>query len=200
MLSTKGSRRHNEQVPVRPTKERIIETSIDLIADEGYSSLTFGTIAKNLGVSKGLVSYHFSSKEALVTAILGCIGYGYGGYVSEMVQAADSNQKLTRLITAIFHYALEHSKELKTLMEIGDKAPRNLVSDAKSSNEIILERIEEYASADSRYSHYSSTEIQRIALILKGGMDAYITAWHNNTVKKPRSPRYAATTLLDHII
>lgn len=199
MPSTKGSRKHTEQAPVRPTKERVIEMAITVIADQGYSSLTFGTIANNLGISKGLVNYHFCTKEVLITAVLEYIGYDYASYVSHMVLTSDPSQKLARLITAIFHYALEHPKKLKTLMEIGDKAPHELVTDAKSSNEIILERIEQYASTNRRYSHYSSAEIRHIALIVKGAMDAHIIAWHNTTAEKPLSPKFAAERLLQHV-
>lgn len=198
MPLTSGSRNYTEKTPARSTKERIVETAIALVAKHGYSSLTFGAIANNLNISKGLVNYHYPSRDALVAAVLGYIGYDYAGYVSRITQAADADQKLTSFVTAVFHYALEHPSEVGALMEIGDKADSKHIASARSFEKIILEKIALYMQSDPRYARYDTAECQQIALILKGAMDAYVTA-RIFTEGKPEEPRIIAEMLLEHV-
>lgn len=198
MPLTSGSRNHTEKTPARSTKERIMETAIALVAKHGYSSLTFGAIANNLNISKGLVNYHYPSRDTLVAAVLGYIGYDYAGYVSRITQAADADQKLTSFVTAVFRYALEYPSKVGALMEIGDKADSKHIASARSFEKIILEKIALYMQSDPRYARYDTAECQQIAIILKAAMDAYIIAWRlgQETTFNPDS---ATETLLSHI-
>ncbi len=50
--------------------ESIVHTAEKLFADKGYQSVSVEEIARTAGVSKGLVSYHFGSKEDLLVHII----------------------------------------------------------------------------------------------------------------------------------
>lgn len=47
------------------TAERILEAAITRLAQQGYAATSIGSIAGDLGISKGVVHYHFPSKEML---------------------------------------------------------------------------------------------------------------------------------------
>jgi AcrR family transcriptional regulator len=49
-----------------PTQRRILESTVQTIADVGYAQTTIGEISQRLGISKGVVQYHFPSKESLI--------------------------------------------------------------------------------------------------------------------------------------
>ena len=51
-------------------RSQIVETAIQTIATEGFSHTSLAEIAKKAGISKGVISYHFSGKEELVEEIL----------------------------------------------------------------------------------------------------------------------------------
>lgn len=51
-------------------KEKIVQTAALLFAENGYHATSVEKIAKKAGVSKGLTYNYFSSKEALLLAIL----------------------------------------------------------------------------------------------------------------------------------
>jgi AcrR family transcriptional regulator len=51
------------------TRERIIETSLQLFNDEGTASISTNHIAAALAISPGNLYYHFRNKEAIVRAI-----------------------------------------------------------------------------------------------------------------------------------
>ncbi|WP_073094309.1 TetR/AcrR family transcriptional regulator [Cyclobacterium lianum] len=51
------------------TKQRIIDTAVDLFNKDGVQSITSRHIAKEMGISNGNLDYHFRNKEALLLAI-----------------------------------------------------------------------------------------------------------------------------------
>ena len=51
-------------------RRQIVETGIQTIASQGFSHASLAEIARKAGISKGVISYHFAGKEALVDEIL----------------------------------------------------------------------------------------------------------------------------------
>ncbi len=55
------------------TRERyqaILQTAIKLFGERGYQAVSIDEIARTAGVAKGLVNYHFGSKEKLLEEVL----------------------------------------------------------------------------------------------------------------------------------
>lgn len=48
--------------------EKILEAAEELIAERGVYGMSFGEIARRVGVSKGTLNYYYPSKQALVDA------------------------------------------------------------------------------------------------------------------------------------
>ena len=59
----------NEQIRLE-SKHKIMEAAFKLIAKNGYEATSIASIAKEAGVSKGLLYNYFSSKEELVKALV----------------------------------------------------------------------------------------------------------------------------------
>lgn len=51
-------------------RQQLIEATIETIATHGYSRTTTGNVAREAGLSHGLVNFHFESKEMLLTETL----------------------------------------------------------------------------------------------------------------------------------
>ena len=52
------------------TKERILETALDLFAQSGYLGTSMSDIAKELGITKGALYKHYTSKQEILTSIV----------------------------------------------------------------------------------------------------------------------------------
>ena len=52
------------------TKERIVQVTMDMIAEEGFQSITIRKIAARAGVNVAAVNYHFGSKDVLINEAL----------------------------------------------------------------------------------------------------------------------------------
>jgi AcrR family transcriptional regulator len=58
----------------RHTKEEILEGALAVAFDDGLSQLTYGRVARQLGISDRVVVYYFPSKEDLAGEVLVGIG------------------------------------------------------------------------------------------------------------------------------
>lgn len=63
--ATRGTRQRG-----RLRVKNILEVAQQILADEGYHSLTLRKIAHKLGISSGNVTYYFANKEQLLKAII----------------------------------------------------------------------------------------------------------------------------------
>ncbi|MFR9750638.1 TetR/AcrR family transcriptional regulator [Nocardia sp. 004] len=54
----------------RATRQRLLEATIDCLADMGWSAATVAVVAERAGVSRGAAQHHFPTREDLITAAL----------------------------------------------------------------------------------------------------------------------------------
>ena len=55
---------------VNDTRDRILETALDLFIERGYDKTSLREIAERVGVTKAALYYHFSSKEAIIRTLV----------------------------------------------------------------------------------------------------------------------------------
>jgi len=60
----------SEEVPEGERRERILRVAPALFGQRGYAAVSLGEIATGVGVTKPALYHHFSSKEALYTAVM----------------------------------------------------------------------------------------------------------------------------------
>jgi AcrR family transcriptional regulator len=58
----------------RHTKDDILEGALAAVFDDGLSQLTFGRLAKRLGISDRIVVYYFPTKDDLIGEVLVVLG------------------------------------------------------------------------------------------------------------------------------
>ena len=51
-------------------RRQIVECTIDTIAAKGYAQASLSVIAKKAKISKGVISYHFASKDDLIHQVI----------------------------------------------------------------------------------------------------------------------------------
>ncbi|MEE6259436.1 TetR/AcrR family transcriptional regulator [Plantactinospora sonchi] len=54
----------------RTSQERILAAALEVFAEQGYENATISQITERAGVSRGLISYYFATKQELLRAIL----------------------------------------------------------------------------------------------------------------------------------
>ena len=79
------------------TREEILQGALEEALEHGISQLTFGRVAKRLGINDRMVVYYFSSKTALVSAVLLALGEKLQTVLAEAFKSpAGDHVELTR--------------------------------------------------------------------------------------------------------
>jgi len=124
------------------SRRLILQAAVDSIASEGLGSLTLDRVAQRVGISRGLVVFHFKSKQKLVEEVLQFLSVQYSGGWFEIVEekGEDDFSKLLRLIDYDIGFACEHPKYVSAWQAFwGDAKGNQLFHD------LVLPRDESYA-------------------------------------------------------
>ena len=106
------------------TREAIMEATYRALCDHGYASLTMQNIADEFGKSKGLLHYHFDSKEELLVAFIDYLLAGFEDDIASIEGPPDE-----RLAAFIERFVVANGDERRALhlalLELRAQAPFN---------------------------------------------------------------------------
>jgi AcrR family transcriptional regulator len=80
------------------TREKITDVAMNLFSKNGYQNTSVDMIIKKAKVSKGLMFYHFHTKEGLLNEILSSALEKINFIINEDNSMDDSKSRLTRII------------------------------------------------------------------------------------------------------
>ncbi|PFD42285.1 TetR family transcriptional regulator [Bacillus cereus] len=123
------------------TSQNIVDASFKLMAEHGIEKMSLSMIAKEVGISKPAIYYHFSSKEALVDFLFEEIfsGYHFANYFDKeqytkekfeekliadglhMLSEYEGEQEILRVINEFIVTATRNEKYQKRLFEIQEE-------------------------------------------------------------------------------
>jgi len=90
-------------------RKQIIDMAIKTIASRGYSQTALADIAKEAGISKGVISYYFKGKEELVEQVILALVSELNTYVKSRIDAKITAwDKLRAYIEASFDFIREN--------------------------------------------------------------------------------------------
>lgn len=101
------------------TAARIVRAVIASLYSKGFTATSIGSVAADLGISKGVIHYHFPSKETLLQET---IAYIYQTAFSEVrpdIDAADNDwDKIEQFIRRSIDFHRDHADYVTALGEI----------------------------------------------------------------------------------
>ncbi len=69
-MTTMATPHEPKQDRSRATRQRLLEATIDCLAEMGWAAATVAVVAERAGVSRGAAQHHFPTREDLITAAL----------------------------------------------------------------------------------------------------------------------------------
>jgi AcrR family transcriptional regulator len=108
---TKTGRQDRRHLRGQASAQRIIDTTIRLIAEEGIAGVTMQRIAREIGSSNALVVFHFGSKEKLFRAVLEYLNEQFARLWEETVNAPDLSaaERVVASIDCARHFRHRHA-------------------------------------------------------------------------------------------
>ncbi len=108
----------NEKRGRKASKEtrrlQLIEATINSLARRGYADTTMADVADGAGLSRGIVNFHFESKEKLLVATLQHMADEYAGHWRAALEKAgdDPADRLAALVAADFDKTVCNRRKL----------------------------------------------------------------------------------------
>lgn len=105
---------------VTPTRDRIIDASIDLFGVRGVDAVSLDEIARHVGVRKQTVLYWFDSKDVLVDGVLDAVAAELFVVIDAAVRSApdDPLERIDAIVRAVFRPAVRRPALLGLFREV----------------------------------------------------------------------------------
>ena len=104
-------------------RAQIVAAAIDTIADFGYAGASFARIAERLGISRGLISYHFTGKDDLMKQVVRDVIEKGMAYMRPRILAGSTGPGMLRAyIETNLAFMRENRKDLIAVSEIARSA------------------------------------------------------------------------------
>ena len=100
-------------------RAQIVSEAIRTIEDVGYARASLGQIAQSLGISKGVISYHFASKDELIQEVIRTSLELGSEHLAKWLESAETEtDKLRAYITGNLAFFRDHRAHAVALVEI----------------------------------------------------------------------------------
>jgi AcrR family transcriptional regulator len=175
-MRTKAKPATAESRSVAETARRaqIVDCAIDAIAELGFANASVDQFAKRVGVSKGVITYHFPNKDEIVDAVVAkVIAAGRAHMEPRILAETSAAGRLQAYIVSDLEFINANRKALIALVEIAMSARRadgNLVIGA----EMLAQRVaslEELLRAGQRAGEFRRFNTRVMALTIIQAID-----------------------------
>lgn len=100
-------------------RQQIVAAAIDTIAEVGFAQASLARIAARIGISKGVISYHFAGKDDLIRQIATDIVEAGRDYIIPRVLAESTGPAILRAyIESNLAFMREHRNSMVAIVDI----------------------------------------------------------------------------------
>jgi AcrR family transcriptional regulator len=155
-------------------RAQIIECAIETIATLGYAQASLAQIAKQAGISKGVITYYFSSKEELLEQVVTEIYTAAVQAVAPQIAAQPTAQlRLQVYIRSAVDYIGAHRTRMVALLEI---ALNFRTADGKlryrGTEEWVLTALEALLRQGQEEGEFRAFDLRVMAVTIRQAIDA----------------------------
>lgn len=100
-------------------RTQLVDCAIEAIAELGFARASMAKIAARAGVSTGVISYHFGSKDELIEQVVATIvKVGVEAIEPRVVGSSSATAGLRALITTNLEFMRQHRSYMRAMVEI----------------------------------------------------------------------------------
>jgi AcrR family transcriptional regulator len=133
--------------PSTGARERILEGCLEVLKESGYAGLTIAKVAAVSGESKALVSYHFGSKDGLVSAAGRELGQEITREVLDGVRGASTVEEVAAGAAGALWKLIERDERLPRVyfdlnaVSVVDPGVRDVLREIKAAWRDVVSRL-----------------------------------------------------------
>ena len=135
------------------TKEKILQTTLQIISKEGIKGITIRKIAKISGVNVSSINYHFKSKENLITESLKLFGKKMETIITELdTLPLSPKEKLKHFLLSFSDSQIKYPGFMRSQIERishGDDMTPKAVENMKLGRKVLLKLLKAITKEES---------------------------------------------------
>jgi AcrR family transcriptional regulator len=100
-------------------RAQIVDAAIETVAEVGYARASLSLIAVRLGISKGVISYHFAGKDDLIAEVVSHVLQRGRAYMLPRIEAQTTGPEMLRAyIQSNLEFIRDNPNQLRAVVEI----------------------------------------------------------------------------------
>jgi AcrR family transcriptional regulator len=154
---------------------QIVDAAIEVIAAVGYAHASLARIAEHAGISKGVISYHFTDKDHLIRQVVEHILAAFGAYMAPRVQAERQSAAamLRAYIESHIGFMREHRQHILALVDIlSNPRPKNGKCAVNPKPDAGVVALEQIFRRGQRAGEFRRFPTRVMAVTIRGALDA----------------------------
>ena len=141
-------------------KSEIINAAVEIINKEGFVNFSVGKVSNKLGISKGVFSYHFPTKDLLLKAIVDHYFEQAAKFMSQHIRSENGAcDALDSYIEACLYYAASDKERTVCVVDImlncRTENGKHLFQDDGSTTQVLLEIFQYGQKEDGSFRDFS---------------------------------------------
>lgn len=166
-------------------RKQIVMAAIAVLAREGYANASLSRIAREAGISKSVISYHFSGKDEMFVEVFRHVAESAGAYMTPFLEAAgDPAGQVMAYVRHQIGYMKTHRDELLAIGMLamnhtGGELAAGIAASAAEERDILVSLIEAGQAAGQLRSFDAKIMAAVIAKAIEGALEEW--AWRPET-------------------
>lgn len=161
-------------------RKQIIDAALQTIAEQGYTQTSFAEIAKGLGITKGLIAYHFNGKHDLITSAIHTILNRQGAYIKEHVEEQEkAGDKLRAYIGSSFEYIEQNRPHFVALVDLWGSftSPEEKQAFSETAYDPCRAHLKKIFRIGHQQREFAKFDEQSMASVIQGAIDGVMLQW-----------------------
>lgn len=186
----------------RARRAQILTATAEVVAHEGFARASLARIARQAGVSKGVVTYHFSSKDEILEQMVTDYFERGWEFIEPHIEAEPTALgQLNARIDSQLEFFTTNPTEFFAMVSImsnhrnDDGTSR--YDDDKQEDITAMAEILEAGQQDGEFRDFNTTSVANIIL---RGIDGVLGSWADDTGKDISDEIDALKDFIDHAI
>ena len=179
-------------------RSQLLDCAIRALGESGYAGTSIAEVARRAGVSKGVVTYHFPTKQQLLMAVVGDLYEQAGARIGDRLGQEDGALgALLGYVEQNLAFVVEHADHVRAVLEVVANA-RDLGIDEALAPRVdpVLSHLQGLIEDGQTRGELADVDARSLALIIRAAIDAAAAKVATDPDFAPARYQAALTTLL----
>ncbi|MBC5992497.1 TetR/AcrR family transcriptional regulator [Pontibacter cellulosilyticus] len=167
-------------------REKILHTTLELIANQSIQATPMSQIAKESGVATGTIYHHFASKEEIVQQIYLSTKQDFQRIIqSNLHPSQNVKSQFISLWKSIYEYYINNPLAFRFVQQVNYSPYINETTRAEAQQ--YYQEVYQFFEAGIKAGHFVEMEVVLIGELIHGNISTLVEMQLNNMLEQPES-------------